>query len=237
MRRGLSSSALPPSSAPTGRRLLPVPGESGAVVQGAGLTRRRGPHARLQGSAGGPARPSPSTPAPHRRRSIGCRQGHTPDRNRRSGPPSQVLPRGRQRRYLHPSDAIRSPSPYLSTQSGQLHRSWPPACIAMRANSSSSCARPASAPPIIWPSVPSVPRSSPARSAVAPAVTPGPLSAVTWPVSSTPGLPAASTRSRPASTRCRFLYLNSELLRRHRFGTVWPSIRCDRSAGRRPCVD
>jgi hypothetical protein len=32
-----------PSSAPTGRRLLPVPGESGAVVQGAGLTRRRAP--------------------------------------------------------------------------------------------------------------------------------------------------------------------------------------------------
>jgi hypothetical protein len=52
MRRSLSSSALHPSSAPTGRRLLPVPGESGAVVQGAGLTRRRGPHARLEGGAG-----------------------------------------------------------------------------------------------------------------------------------------------------------------------------------------
>ena len=52
MRRSLSSSALPPSSAPTGRRLLPVPGESRAVVQGAGLTRRQGPHARLEGGAG-----------------------------------------------------------------------------------------------------------------------------------------------------------------------------------------
>ena len=52
MRRSLSSSALHPSSAPTGRRLLPVSGESGAVVQGAGLTRRRGPHARLEGGAG-----------------------------------------------------------------------------------------------------------------------------------------------------------------------------------------
>jgi hypothetical protein len=52
MRCGLSNAALPPSSAPTGRRLLPVPGESGAVVQGAGLTRRRGSHARLEGGAG-----------------------------------------------------------------------------------------------------------------------------------------------------------------------------------------
>jgi len=52
MRRSLSSSVLPPSSAPTGRRLLPVLGESGAVVQGAGLTRRRGPPARLEGGAG-----------------------------------------------------------------------------------------------------------------------------------------------------------------------------------------
>jgi hypothetical protein len=52
MRRGLSSSVLSPSSAPTGRRLLPVPGESAAVVQGAGLTRRRGSHARLEGGAG-----------------------------------------------------------------------------------------------------------------------------------------------------------------------------------------
>jgi len=52
MRRSLSSAVLPPSAAPTGRRLLPVPGESGAVVQGAGLTRRRGSHARLEGGAG-----------------------------------------------------------------------------------------------------------------------------------------------------------------------------------------
>jgi hypothetical protein len=52
MRRSLSSSALPPSSAPTGRRFLPVPGESRAVVQGAGLTGRQGPCARLVGGAG-----------------------------------------------------------------------------------------------------------------------------------------------------------------------------------------
>ena len=77
MRRSLSSSVLPPSSAPTGRRLLPVLGESGAVVQGAGLTRRRGPHARLEGGAGTPGCPS-SSPAPHRRRSRGCRQGQPP---------------------------------------------------------------------------------------------------------------------------------------------------------------
>jgi hypothetical protein len=50
--RGLNHCLLVASSAPTGRRLLPVPGESGAVVQGAGLTRRRGPHARLEGGAG-----------------------------------------------------------------------------------------------------------------------------------------------------------------------------------------
>jgi len=41
-----------PSSAPTGRRLRSVPDESGTVVQGAGLTRRQGPHARLEGGAG-----------------------------------------------------------------------------------------------------------------------------------------------------------------------------------------
>lgn len=50
--RSVSRCLLVPSSAPTGRRLLPVPGESGAVVQGAGLTRRRGAHARLEGGAG-----------------------------------------------------------------------------------------------------------------------------------------------------------------------------------------
>ncbi len=41
--RSLNHCLLVPSSAPTGRRLLPVPGKSGAVVQGAGLTRRRAP--------------------------------------------------------------------------------------------------------------------------------------------------------------------------------------------------
>ena len=41
--RGLNHCLLVASSAPTGRRLLPMPGESGAVVQGAGLSRRRAP--------------------------------------------------------------------------------------------------------------------------------------------------------------------------------------------------
>jgi hypothetical protein len=52
MRRSLSSAVRSPSSAPTGRRSRPVPVGSGAVVQGAGLTRRRGSHARLEGGVG-----------------------------------------------------------------------------------------------------------------------------------------------------------------------------------------
>jgi hypothetical protein len=83
--RGLNHCLLVASSAPTGRRLLPVPGESGAVVQGAGLTRRRGPHARLEGGAGVQL-------VHHRppRRSMGCRQSPTPDQNRRSGVPARA---------------------------------------------------------------------------------------------------------------------------------------------------
>jgi hypothetical protein len=50
-RRLNGPAAARPSSAPTGRRLLRVPGESGAVVQGVGLTRRVGPCARLDSAA------------------------------------------------------------------------------------------------------------------------------------------------------------------------------------------
>jgi hypothetical protein len=50
--RGLSTAVVSPSAAPTGRRCCPVPHESGAVVEGAGLTRRAGPGARLEGGVG-----------------------------------------------------------------------------------------------------------------------------------------------------------------------------------------
>ena len=50
--RGLRVLLPVPSSAPTGRRFFVVPGVSGAVVEGAGLTRRAGPGARLEGGVG-----------------------------------------------------------------------------------------------------------------------------------------------------------------------------------------
>jgi Transposase len=46
--------------------------------------------------------------ASHRRCSMGCRQGHTPDQRRRSGRHPQVFSATRQRRYLHPSNRRRS---------------------------------------------------------------------------------------------------------------------------------
>lgn len=49
---GLSTAGVSPSAAPTGRRSHRVRRGSGAVVAGAGLTRRVGPGARLEGGAG-----------------------------------------------------------------------------------------------------------------------------------------------------------------------------------------